>query len=427
MKILFLTPQLPYPPHQGTTIRNYNLIVNLAARHEVHLLSFVRSRDELARAIPLRECCRNIEVVPAPKRSPLKRLISTLFSPLPDMALRLPSAEFRAKLEAYLRREHFDVLQVEGIEMVQYGLGLRAQGTRYKAIKPELCGLHLASCTLVFDDHNAEYLLQRRAFETDMRHPSRWLGAFYSFIQWQKLRRYEAEACRRFDRIVAVSAADAAALSRLVPGLSVTIVPNGVDTEYYNDQIPMAKSQLVIGRWSLVFTGKMDFRPNVDAVLWFCDEVLPLVQKEMPTVHFYIVGRDPNRRVLSLNENPGVTVTGYVEDVRPYIGRAAVYVVPLRIGGGTRLKVLEAMAMGKAIVSTSLGCEGIELTSRELVIADTAEEFAGQVIGLLRDDARRRELGQAARRLVEARYDWRFIVPKLEEVYRSGHGGLMTD
>jgi len=423
VKILFLTPQLPYPPHQGTTIRNYNLIVHLAARHEVHLLSFVRSRDELARATPLRERCRSIEVVPAPKRSPLKRLLSTLFSPLPDMALRLPSAEFRAKLEAYLRRERFDVLQVEGIEMAQYGLSLIA----YR-LSPDSHDMRYAirDMRFVFDDHNAEYVLQRRAFETDVRRPSRWPGALYSFVQWQKLRRYEAEACRRFDRVVAVSAADAAALSCLVPGLSVTIVPNGVDTEYFKPQgaggkeqgedkaLPFAPCLL-----PLVFTGKMDFRPNVDAVLWFCDEVLPLVQREIPTVHFYIVGRDPNRRVLSLKENPKVTVTGYVEDVRPYIARSAVYVVPLRMGGGTRLKVLEAMAMGKAIVSTSLGCEGIELTSRELAIADIAEEFAGQIIGLLCDEARRRVLGQVARRLVEACYDWRFIVPKMEQVYEG--------
>lgn len=416
VKILFLTPQLPYPPHQGTTIRNYNLIVNLAARHEVHLLSFVRSRDELAKATPLREHCQNIEVVPAPKRSPLKRFFSTFFSPLPDMALRLPSAEFRAKLEAYLRRERFDVLQVEGIEMAQYGLSLIA----YR-LSPGSHDMRYAirDTRFVFDDHNAEYVLQRRAFETDVRRPSRWPGALYSFIQWRKLRRYEAEACRRFDRVVAVSAADAAALSRLVPGLSVTIVPNGVDTDYFKPQGAGGEERAEDGALPLVFTGKMDFRPNVDAVLWFCDEVLPLVQREMPTVHFYIVGRDPNRRVLPLNENPKVTVTGYVEDVRPYIARSAVYGVPLRIGGGTRLKVLEAMAMGKAIVSTSLGCEGIELTSRELVIADTAEEFAGQIIGLLGDEARRRELGQAARRLVEARYDWRFIVPKMEQVYEG--------
>ena len=410
MKILFLTPQLPYPPHQGTAIRNYNLIKHLASRHEIHLLSFIRSQDDLARAEPLRQLCRRIAGVPVPRRSPTKRLLSVFLSPLPDMALRLPSAEFQARLEAWLKETSFDVVQVEGIEMAGYGLGIRDQG-------PGIRGRPL----LVFDDHNAEYVLQQRAFETDARQPRRWVGALYSLIQWQKLRRYEARVCRVFDRVVAVSPADAQALQRLVPGLEVTIVLNGVDTEFYNDQIPMTKSQLAIGPWSLVFTGKMDFRPNVDAVLWFCQEILPLIRRERPSVRFAIVGRDPHPRVQALARDPWITVTGYVEDVRPYIARAAVYVVPLRMGSGTRLKVLEAMAMGQAIVSTTLGCEGIALTpGREAVLADTAREFARRVVELLDDEERRRSLGQQARRLVEARYDWRAIVPELEAVYGGG-------
>jgi len=317
------------------------------------------------------------------------------------MALRLPSAEFRAKLRALLERERFDVVQVEGIEMGPYLEQVAGSGP-----------------LVVFDDHNAEYVLQKRAFETDIRDVRRWVGAFYSLIQWRKLSRYEAALCRLADRVVAVSEADAEALRALVPGLRVDIVPNGVDTEFYNVQIPMTKSQLAIGLWSLVFTGKMDFRPNVDAVIWFCEEVLPLVRREVPGVRFYIVGRSPHRRVLRLAKDPAVTVTGYVDDVRPYIAAASVYVVPLRVGGGTRLKVLEALACGKAIVSTSLGCEGLGLTpGRELVVADTPQEFARQVVELLRNPERREELGQAARRFAEERYDWRLIVPKLERVY----------
>ena len=401
MKILFLTPQLPYPPHQGTAIRNYNLIAHLSSNYEVHLLSFVHSRDELERATPLRRRCRGIETALAPRRSFFRRLLSLFLSPLPDMALRLPSAEFRAKLRALLERERFDVVQVEGIEMGPYLEQVVGSGP-----------------LVVFDDHNAEYVLQKRAFETDIRDVRRWVGAFYSLIQWRKLSRYEAALCRLADRVVAVSEADAEALRALVPGLRVDIVPNGVDTEFYNVQIPMTKSQLAIGLWSLVFTGKMDFRPNVDAVIWFCEEVLPLVRREVPGVRFYIVGRSPHRRVLRLARDPAVTVTGYVDDVRPYIAAASVYVVPLRVGGGTRLKVLEALACGKAIVSTSLGCEGLGLTpGRELVVADTPQEFARQVVELLRNPERREELGQAARRFAEERYDWRLIVPKLERVY----------
>jgi glycosyltransferase involved in cell wall biosynthesis len=254
------------------------------------------------------------------------------------------------------------------------------------------------------------------------------MGALYSLIQWKKLSRYEAMICRLADRVVAVSEADKRALQRLVPGLEVTVVPNGVDTEFYNDQFPMTNDQVRIGHWdlvighsSLVFTGKMDFRPNVDAVVWFCQEVLPLVRRRIPDVRFYIVGQSPHRRVLRLADDPVVTVTGYVDDVRPYIASACVYVVPLRMGGGTRLKVLEAMAMGKAIVSTSLGCEGFEglVSGRELFIADAPEEFAQRVVELLDDTSRRERLGWAARRFVEERYDWRLIVPRLEQVYKA--------
>ncbi|MBM4466396.1 MAG: glycosyltransferase [Chloroflexi bacterium] len=433
MRILFLTPQLPYPPHQGTTIRNYNLIANLAPRHDIHLLSFVHSQDEVARATPLHQHCRHIETVLVPRRSPWKRFLSLFLSPLPDMALRLPSAEFTTKLRACLERERFDVVQIEGLEMAypwmlevgSWKLEVRSwkldDGTRHPASNLQRPISNIQYPISIFDDHNAEYVLQQRAFETDIRQPRRWVAALYSLIQWKKLSRYEATICRLANQVVAVSEADKAALQRLVPGLEVTVVPNGVDTEFYNDQIPMTKSQLVIGHWSLVFTGKMDFRPNVDAALWFCREVLPLIQRKVPEVHFYIVGQSPHRRVLRLVEDPAVTVTGYVDDVRPYIAGASVYVVPLRIGGGTRLKLLEAMAMGKAIVSTSLGCEGFEglVSSRELAIADTPQEFARRVIELLDDAARRERLGQAARRFVEERYEWRHIVPKLDQVYET--------
>ncbi len=405
-RILILTPQLPYPPHQGTTIRNYNLIVNLAARHEVHLLSFVHSRDELAAAHPLRRHCASVEVALVPRRSPLKRLLSVLLSPQPDMALRLPSAEFGQKLDALLSRQAFDVVQVEGIELAPYLFQAAARRQATGERGP----------LIVFDDHNAEYVLQQRAFETDVRHPRRWVGALYSLIQWQKLRGYEIAACRRADRVVACSDADRDALRRLMPDLDVTIIPNGVDVAHYSSF--SAPPSTLGSPLPLVFTGKMDFRPNVDAVLWFAHEVLPLIRAEVPEAHFYVVGQKPHRRLAPLAENPAVTLTGYVDDVRPYIAAAAVYVVPLRIGGGTRLKIMEAMAMSKAIVSTSLGCEGFPLTpGRELIVADAPQDFARQVVSLWRDPAARERLGRAGRRFVEKRYDWPNIVPLFEQVY----------
>jgi len=182
--------------------------------------------------------------------------------------------------------------------------------------------------------------------------------------------------------------------------------------------VPALEGQAGPGEIDLVFTGKMDFRPNVDGVLWFSQEVLPLIRRESPGTGLWVVGKDPHPRLSVMAADPAVELTGRVEDVRPYVAAAGVYVIPLRIGGGTRLKVLEAMAMGKAIVSTALGCEGFDLVpGQELVVADTPAAFAGAVVSLLRDPSRRTRLGRAARRFAGSRYDWRTIVPKMERVY----------
>jgi sugar transferase (PEP-CTERM/EpsH1 system associated) len=400
-KVLFLTPDLPYPPHQGAAIRTLNLIKNLAPRYEIHLLSFVQDGDFSRRPEALARYCASIVTVPSPHRSTAHRAMSVLFSPRPDMALRLPSPEFSAALRNCLSRERFDFVQTEAIEMAQFGLAVKS--------------MNLASRPLVvFDDINAEYLLQKRAFETDSRQPSRWLAALYSFIQWRKLQHYEAHACRQVDRIIVVSEADAKALQRLVPTQRCAVIPNGVDTDFF---MPW---EGVDSDSTLVFTGKMDFRPNVDAVLWLAHEVLPVIQREMPQVSLRVVGRNPHPRLFGLQKSPNIVLTGYVDDVRPHIGEAAVYVVPLRVGGGTRLKVLEAMSMAKAIVSTSLGCEGIPIRpDRELVIADDPLSFAGAVVRLMKDRERRMQLGISARQMVVAYHDWRHIAPLLEQVYEG--------
>jgi sugar transferase (PEP-CTERM/EpsH1 system associated) len=406
-KVMVLTPQFPYPPQQGTTIRNYNLIAGLARHHELHLLSF--GDPAASRGTPLDDLCHSVQVVRPPQRSMAQRLKGLFFSRLPDMAHRLPSAQFRAALAVTLEREQPDVLEVEGIELAQY-LFQAAEG-RAGRQRPRL----------VFDDHNAEYVLQQRAFETDVRQPRRWIAAAYSFVQWQRLRRYERRACQIADRVVVVSETDAQMLQRLSPDLAPIVVPNGVDMDLYAAPLLAIDRTQGPGESDLVFTAKMDFRPNVDAVLWFADEVLPLIREQAPETRFWVVGKDPHPRLAPLADEAGVVLTGWVEDVRPYIAGAGVYVVPLRIGGGTRLKVLEAMAMSKAIVSTALGCEGFDLVpDQELLVADTPADFAAAVLTLLRDPERRQRLGRAARRFAGSRYDWRIIVPKLEKAYQPG-------
>jgi len=410
-RILMLTPQLPIPPQaltgtsQGTTIRNFNLIAGLARRHTVDLVSFVAAETPAA-ALPeaLVRCCRRIITVPQPVRTTRQRIRDTFLSPLPDMALRLASPIMHEHLDRLLTGQdasEYDVIQIEGIEMAGYMP--RRPGRR--------------AVRLVFDDHNAEYVLQRRACLTDLRRPPRWPAAAYSLIQWRKLVGYERQVCRAADRVVAVSEADAAALRRLLPGLDVTVVPNGVDLDFL--QPGVVPPQPGMSPHALVFTGKMDYRPNVDAVLWFVDAVLPLILQQAPNAHFYVVGQQPHARLARLAQHRAVTLTGRVPDVRPYIAGAGVYVVPLRIGGGTRLKVLEAMAMGRPIVSTRLGCDGFAFTGgQEVVFADEPAAFAAAVLALLRDPTQAAALGRRARQHVEAELGWDAIVPRLEALYR---------
>ena len=401
-RILFLTPQLPYPPEQGRSIRNCNLIAHVAQHHDVSLLSFGQGSPSAWG--PLAQCCRILRIVPPPSRSTSDRIFTLLTTPDPDMAHRLWSSAFGAALRDSLKDDGYDIVQIEGIELAPYA-----------EMIPQVLGE--GAVTIVFDDHNAEYVLQRRAYETDLRHPGRWPAALYSLIQWRRLARFERQVCRQADVVLAASEADAEALRALVPGLRPVVVPNGVDTARYHPGLPDA---LPLKHPAIVFTGKMDFRPNIDAMLWFHRRVWPLIRAGVPQATLYVVGKSPHRRLAPLFADPGVMVTGYVPDILPYFGGADVYIVPLRVGGGTRLKVLEAMAAGLPLVSTTLGAEGITLVpGKDALLADTPEDFAEAVVSLSGDPLRRQRLGDSARALVLEHYDWRHIVPRLERVYAT--------
>jgi sugar transferase (PEP-CTERM/EpsH1 system associated) len=402
MRILFLTPQFPYPPHKGTTLRNYNIIAGLASRHEIDVLSFAESAPI---ASPLDQLCRRSATAPIPQRPNWRRALDTVFSPWPDMGLRLWSSEFQQQLAAWLRDSAYDVIQVEGLELARYALTLPRQTDRGEG-RP----------LIVFDDHNAEYLLQKRMVEAEIAARGWNAGAVYSSIQWRKLRRFEQRVCRQADRVVCVSEADALALRRIDPELQAYVIPNGVDTDVYQRK---QVTPLDLPPHALVFTGTMDFRPNVDALLWFAEEVLPLIKQQVSDVCVYIVGQRPHARLAVLRADPAITITGAVDDTRPYITAASVYIVPLRMGGGTRLKVLEALSLQAPSVSTTLGAEGFEVRSGEhLLLADDPATFAQAIVELIADRARARSLGEAGRSLAVRHYDWRNIVPKFEEVYR---------
>ena len=402
MQLLLLTPQFPYPPHQGTTLRNYNLLKGLAERHVIDLFSMLAPGDRPERG-PVREFVRHLVTAKQPERTTGRRLRDLVTSSKPDMALRLWDEDAFAVLHAHVLAHPPEIIQVEGIEMAPYLLALKEAGVPLPRV--------------IYDAHNAETLLQRRAYQADLRRPARWPAAAYSAMQTAKLNRYERQLLKAVDGVAAVSAADEKVLQQMAPGIRTEVVTNGVDLDAYDPDGLYANLFQHVGA-NLVFTGKMDFRPNVDGVLWFANQVLPRLRATDLNPHFWIVGRNPHKRLDALHSRLDVTVTGAVPDIQPYIVHTDLYVVPLLAGGGTRLKILEAMAMARPIVSTRLGADGFPVNDGdELALADTPEDFAARCAALLRNPAGAREMGERGRAFVEARYSWEHIIPKMEQIY----------
>ena len=409
-RVLLLTPQLPYPPRQGTSIRNYHLLTHLAQHARVTLVTFLEDGQPAPERTPLASLVQAVHVHPAPRRTLGQRLRALLTDPRPDLALRLHSPDMHRTMAHLARDEGVDVLLVEGLEMAPY----METYVRHRTPGPRP--------RLIFDAHNAEYVLQRRAFETDVRRPWRWHAAGYSLIQWFKLRAYEKRIARHVDALVTVSPVDRENLRRLRVSTPIHVVPNGVDVSYYANYTPPPDFTLAPPP-TVLFTGKMDYRPNVDAVHWFVNKVWPRVRRARPRAHFYIVGRSPHPRVQELGHIPGVVVTGEVEDVRPYLHAAPVYVVPLRVGGGTRLKLLEAMAARRPIVSTTLGAEGYPVEGgKHLLLADTPRAFGDAILRLLEDKGERERLGERALAFVRERYDWSRIAPDFVRIVLGEEG-----
>jgi len=417
MKLLFLTPQLPYPPRQGTALRNWGLISQLAQRHEVWLLSFSDAADAASGTAihpTLQATCKHIATFPTPQRTKTDRVRTLLTSQLPDMGWRLWSPAFLQQLETWLAQEHFDIVQVEGIELARY------------ALESSMVNGGNGQWSIVFDDHNCEYQMQQRWFERDVRNPKRWPAAAYSFAQWRRLIALERAMIQRADATLCVSPQDRESIRKLDPKIQPHVILNGIDLSIYDLPLTidhLGKSSIVnrqSSQWSIVFTGKMDFRPNIDAMLWFGQAVWPAVKQQCADARLIIVGQKPSPRLDVLRRDPSIELTGEVDDVRPYIAEAAVYVAPLRIGSGTRFKLLEAMALRKPIVSTTLGCEGFDIVpGREMLIADTPADFAQATLTLLNNPTQRAAIGEAAYHFVAATYDWSAIVPKLEHIHQN--------
>lgn len=404
MNVLVLSPYAPWPPYGGGTMRIFQLLRGIAQQHAVTCLSFVADSSAIAPCATQIAPATLVAVVGPASRALRQRAWQMLTSPLPDMALRNRDDAYMHHLIQLLDTQHVDVVIAFSIEMAPYLQVVRQRGI-----------------ATVLDEFNAEYIIQKRAAITDARQPRRWHAAMYSLVQWAKLQRFEARAVAQADAVTVVSHEDAAMLQRLVPTLATTVIPNGVDTEYFARGTVTATPY---ARPTIVFSGTLDYRPNVDAVRWFVHEVMPLIRHQVADVDFVVVGRRPTAELHAMQAAGRVQLTGEVADTRPYLCGAAVYVVPMRIGGGVRLKVLEAMSLALPIVSTTLGVEGIDaLPAQCWVRADTPQSMA-QAIG---DMLMQRTTTAGARAFVVAHYDWQVIIPRflalLDAVVSQSHRG----
>ena len=395
MKVLWLKSGLLLPLDTGGKLRTWHLMRQLAKRHAVTYLSFEDASQTDAGRDGMREVCERLITVPrddAPKGSWrfYAGAARYVLDRVPYAVAKYRSPALRRTLADLLSRERFDAIVCDFL-------------TPIVNLPDRL------PCPAILFTHNVESEIWRRHAETAANAASRTLLT----QQWRRMLRFEGAAIGRFDLVLAVSDADSRTFARLYPGAlrsPVHIVQTGVDTSYFR------RADVPPDRAHLVFTGSMDWLPNEDGMTYFCREILPRIRRAEPDATVSIVGRSPTPAVKKLAEISGVEVTGRVEDVRPHVGRGAVYIVPLRIGGGTRLKIFEAMSMAKAVVSTTIGAEGLPVTAgRDIVIADEPARFAQAVVHMIRDESARRTIEAAARRLVVERYDWSAVAAGFEE------------
>jgi polysaccharide biosynthesis protein PslH len=398
MKILWLNANLLLPLDKGGKLRTWHVMRNLARHHEITYLSFCDPSQPREDHEGMREVCAHLHTVPRtdPAKGTSRFYLDAaryLVDGVPYGVAKYRSEAFRSTLNRLMQERRFDAIVCDFLVPL--------------VNMPE----HFP-CPAILFTHNVEAEIWRRHAENAGNPVSRYLLG----RQWHRMLRFERDALRRFDLVLAVSDADRETFQRLYPDTLRTpahVVQTGVDTTYF------APAKAPERPAHLVFTGSMDWLPNEDGMQYFVRDILPRIRQVEPEATLSIIGRAPTPAVKRLAEDAGIEVTGRVDDVRPHIAAGTVYVVPLRIGGGTRLKIFEAMAMGKAVVSTTVGAEGLPVTpGQNIVIADEPARFAQAVVHMIRDGDARRTIEAEARRIVVERYDWAAVALDFEEALR---------
>lgn len=398
MRILWVKIGGLWPATVGGRLRSLHTLKALAQRHRVTVVTtHADDEDPVAQERALDACER---VVSIPYRLPKRgsapwaaALARSWFSRLPlDLwKCRIPALEREVHRLLHDRSQPFDLCVAD-----------------FLVATPNIP--ENSPVPVLHFSHNVEHSLWQRLCETEKRPVHRALLE----LEWRKMRYCEAQVCAQVNLTVAVSDRDRDVLTKLMPSARIRSISTGVDTDYFRPDWSREKPN------TLVFTGAMDWYPNEDGILDFVATTLPLIQREVPDVSLTVVGRNPSERLRAACAKAGVQVTGTVDDVRPYVHDSAVYVVPLRIGGGTRLKIFEALAMGKPVVATTVGAEGLPVVhDQHFVAADSPDATARSVVALLRDRERRRALGAAGRELVEQRHSWQRVALDFEQLCKE--------
>lgn len=390
MRILIIDEEFPYPLNTGKRIRSYHLAMNLARWHEVSYLAFGAESSPEFEQMKISNFSPIAVTPPDRGKSGLKfyvKLFLSIFSSQPYIVTSHYAMGYQARFDELIRTGGYDCVLCEWTPYAMY-----IRGT----VGPRK----------IISAHNIESSIWR-GYKINERNPFKRL---YIANQAAKVERFERRCFKWADGATAVSESDARRLRALGLDYQVEVVENGVDLDYFHPQPAKVDENM------LVFTGSMDWRPNQDAARYFVKDVLPMIKKHRKGIEVVFVGRNPSRRTSALGRLEGVTITGTVDDVRPFIARAAAYVVPLRIGGGSRLKILEAMAMGKPVISTPIGAEGLRVKDREnIVISEDPRDFAEQVLRVLDDRSFRDRLAENGRRTVEKYYRWEELGRKLSD------------
>jgi sugar transferase (PEP-CTERM/EpsH1 system associated) len=394
MKLLMMSACLPRPSW-GASTRNYHLLKALTTRHQVTLVALVNSDESVTTS----EVAHLASITPALRvlSRPLSRAkrwqqLRSLVSAKSYFLNLFLLPEVQETLNALFAKEQYDAILYESALIAGYQAPQNVK--------------------IIIDQHNIEYELLERTYELEKGTLRKW----YSKQENRLLKKGELDRCRHANLVVVTSERERILLQHSLPTTTIAVVSNGVDVEMFrSDGYTQEKSHQII------FTGTMDYYPNNEAVLFFAQCCWPLIRAQVPDATWLIVGKKPSAEVQRLAELPGVTVTGQVPDVRPYLASSAVAIAPLRIGSGTRLKILEALAMQKAVVSTSIGCEGLALVpGKHLLVEDQPEMLARAVVTLLQDVEKRQALGEAGRSLVEAEYSWEWcgnqLLAALEQI-----------